>query len=76
MRISTTKAIEGSRVLYAIGEIQAASAWHPENTTQLQHDWQERILRELFGRPKTSTPMRLSALATEMIRRSGTKRLA
>ena len=48
MRISTTKAIEGSSVLYAIGEIQAASAWHPENTTPLQHDWHERMLRELI----------------------------
>jgi uncharacterized protein YbjQ (UPF0145 family) len=48
VRISTTKAIEGSSVLYTIGEIQAASAWHPENTTPLQHDWHERMLRELI----------------------------
>jgi hypothetical protein len=46
--ISSTKAIQGSRVLYAIGEIQAASAWHPANATPLQQDWQEQILRELI----------------------------
>ncbi len=48
MRISSTKLIEGSRVLYAIGEIQAASAWHPANATPLQQNWQEQILRELI----------------------------
>jgi len=47
VRISSTKTIEGSRVLYTIGEIEAASAWHPENTSPLQNDWQEEILREL-----------------------------
>jgi len=48
VRISSTKVIEGNRVLYAIGEIQAASPWHPENATPLHHDWQERILRDLI----------------------------
>ncbi len=48
MRISSTKVIEGSSILYAIGEIQAASAWHPENTVPMQKDWQEQILRELI----------------------------
>ena len=48
MRISSTQAIEGSRILYTIGEIQAASAWHPENMAPLQGEWQEQILRELI----------------------------
>jgi len=48
VRISSTKAIEGSSILYAIGEIQAASAWHPENRAPMQKDWQEQILRELI----------------------------
>jgi hypothetical protein len=48
VRISSTKAIEGCRVLYAIGEIQAASTWHPENATPLQQNWREQILRELI----------------------------
>ena len=29
MRISSTGAIEGGRVLYTIGRIEAASTWHP-----------------------------------------------
>ncbi|MCI0466455.1 MAG: hypothetical protein L0Y57_05545 [Beijerinckiaceae bacterium] len=48
MRISSTEAIEGSRVLYAIGTIEAASAWHPANSTPLQEDWREVILLELI----------------------------
>ena len=48
MRISSTQAIEGSRILYTIGEIQAASAWHPENMAPLQQEWREQILRELI----------------------------
>lgn len=46
--ISSSKAIEGSRILYAIGTIEAASSWHPENSTPLQHNWREVILRELI----------------------------
>ena len=48
MRISSTGAIEGGRVLYTIGRIEAASAWHPENGAPLQDDWRELILRELI----------------------------
>jgi uncharacterized protein YbjQ (UPF0145 family) len=48
VRISSTEAIEGSRILYAIGTIEAASAWHPENASPLQQDWPEQILRELI----------------------------
>ena len=48
MLISSTGAIEGGRVLYTIGKIEAASAWHPENSEPLQHNWREFMLRELI----------------------------
>ncbi len=48
MRISFTGTLEGGRVLYNIGKIEAASAWHPENSEPLQPDWRELILRELI----------------------------
>jgi hypothetical protein len=47
VRVSSTKAIEGSRILYDIGRIEAASAWHPENSTPREQNWRELILREL-----------------------------
>lgn len=48
MRISSTPAIEGSRILYAIGKIEAASSWHPEDGVPLQRNWRELVLRELI----------------------------
>jgi hypothetical protein len=48
VRISFTGTLEGGRVLYNIGKIEAASTWHPENSEPLQHDWRELILRELI----------------------------
>ncbi|MGH6812486.1 MAG: hypothetical protein ACREDM_09110 [Methylocella sp.] len=48
MRISFSGTLEGGRVLYNIGKIEAASAWHPEDREPLQHDWRELILRELI----------------------------
>ena len=48
MRISFTDTLEGGRVLYNIGKIEAASAWHPENSEPLQHNWRDLILRELI----------------------------
>jgi uncharacterized protein YbjQ (UPF0145 family) len=50
MRISSTNAIEGGRILYAIGKIKAASAWHAANGAPLQGDWRELALRELIRR--------------------------
>ncbi len=47
MRISFTGTLEGARVLYNIGKIEAASAWHPENSEPLQHNWRQLILHEL-----------------------------
>ena len=48
MRISFTGTLEGCRVLYNIGKIEAASAWHPANSEPLQPNWRELILRELI----------------------------
>ena len=48
MRISSTGAIEGGRVLYAIGRIEAASTWHPAHGSPLQENWRELVLRELM----------------------------
>jgi hypothetical protein len=48
MRISSTCAIEGRRVLCTIGRIEAASAWHPAHGSPLQEKWRELILRELI----------------------------
>jgi hypothetical protein len=50
MRISSTDVIEGGRVLYAIGKIEAASAWHAANGAPLQDNWRELVLSELIRR--------------------------
>ncbi|WP_026608255.1 heavy metal-binding domain-containing protein [Methylocapsa acidiphila] len=50
MRISSTNDIEGGRVLYKIGKIRAASAWHAATGGVLSEDWRERALRELIRR--------------------------
>lgn len=49
MRISSTDSIDGSRVLYPIGKIMAASGWHAAVEAQ-QDDWRETALRELIQR--------------------------
>jgi hypothetical protein len=48
MRISSTGAIEGGRVLYTIGKIEAASTWYPAHGSPLQENWRELVLRELI----------------------------
>ena len=48
MRTSSTGAIEGGRVLYTIGRIEAASTWHPAHGSPLQENWRELVLRELI----------------------------
>ncbi|WOJ88901.1 heavy metal-binding domain-containing protein [Methylocapsa polymorpha] len=50
MRISSTDIIEGGRVLYTIGKIKAASAWHAANGAPQQGNWRELALRELIRR--------------------------
>jgi hypothetical protein len=47
VRISFTGTLEGARILYNIGKIEAASAWHPENSDPQQYNWRDLILREL-----------------------------
>jgi hypothetical protein len=48
MRISSTGAIEGGRVLYTIGRIEAASTRYPARGSPLQENWRELVLRELI----------------------------
>jgi Putative heavy-metal-binding len=50
MRISSTDVIEGGRVLYAIGKIKAATAWHAADGAPLQDNWRELALSELIRR--------------------------
>jgi uncharacterized protein YbjQ (UPF0145 family) len=50
MRVSQTDVIEGSRVVYAIGMVKAASAWHAANGAPLQDNWRELVLSELIRR--------------------------
>ena len=47
MRISSTDVIEGGRVLYTIGKINAASVWHAANGVPPQANWRELIVSEL-----------------------------
>jgi Putative heavy-metal-binding len=48
MRISSSDAIEGRRILYTISKIKAASAWHAANGgAPLQDNWRELALSEL-----------------------------
>jgi Putative heavy-metal-binding len=48
MRISSTGVIEGRRVLYTIGRIKAASAWHAASGSPSQDNWREVVLSELI----------------------------
>jgi uncharacterized protein YbjQ (UPF0145 family) len=47
MRISLTGGIEGRPVLYTIGRIKAASAWHAASGSPTQDNWREVVLSEL-----------------------------
>jgi uncharacterized protein YbjQ (UPF0145 family) len=48
MRISFTDEIEGGRILYPIGRVQAASGWHANGMAPGDKDWKEAALRELI----------------------------
>ncbi|MBO0734318.1 MAG: heavy metal-binding domain-containing protein [Methylocapsa sp.] len=48
MRISPAAFIEGRRILYTIGKIQAASAWHAANDSPRQDHWREHVVEELI----------------------------
>ena len=76
MHISSTSAIEGGRVLYAIGRIEAASTWHPAHGSPLQENWRELVLRELIRKPRISTPTRSFGSTTRMTASSGLTRPA
>ncbi len=48
MLISSSADVEGRRILYKIGNIEAASAWHAANGAPQQESWREFILQELI----------------------------
>jgi uncharacterized protein YbjQ (UPF0145 family) len=48
MRISSTDTIDGERVLYTIGKIEAGTAWHGADGAPRRSDWRELTLRELI----------------------------
>ena len=50
MLVSEKDAIEGARVLYPIGRIKAASAWHAAGYTPVSNNWRERVLQDLIRR--------------------------
>ena len=50
MLISEQDAIEGARVLYKLGKIKAATAWHAHGYTPVSDNWRERVLAELIRR--------------------------
>ena len=50
MLISEKDAIEGARVLYPIGRIKAASAWHAVGYTPVSDNWRDRVLQDLIRR--------------------------
>ena len=47
MRITSSGAVEGCRIVYAIGKIKASSAWHAANSIPLETNWREAVLHEL-----------------------------
>ena len=73
MRISFTGTLEGGRVLYNIGKIEAASAWHPENSEPLQPNWRQLILRELI---RTAEDIEADAIIGVDYQNGGTIRIA
>ena len=50
MLISEKDAIEGARVLYPLGRIKAASAWHAAGFVPASDNWRERVLQDLISR--------------------------
>ena len=50
MLISEKDAIEGARVLYPIGKIKAASAWHAVGHKPVSTNWREHVLQDLIRR--------------------------
>lgn len=48
MLISSSTGVAGRRILYTIGKIDAASAWHAANDAPHQENWREFVLQELI----------------------------
>ena len=48
MQISTTNEVEGGRVLYPIGRVQAASSWHGTAQTEGAEDFHKAALQALI----------------------------
>ena len=66
MRISSTNAIEGGRVLYTIGRIEAASTWHPAHGSPCTRTGGSLFYANSFARPKISTPTQSFGSTTKM----------
>jgi len=56
MHISSTGTIEGGRVLYAIGRIEAASTWHPAHGSPCKRTGGSSFYANSFAMPRISTP--------------------
>jgi hypothetical protein len=52
MRISHTGEVEGSRVLYPIGRIMAATGWHAPDIKPGERDWKDLALARLIAAAK------------------------
>ena len=50
MLVSERDAIDGARVLYPLGKIKAASAWHAAGYSPVSNNWRERVLQDLIRR--------------------------
>ena len=50
MLVSERAAIDGVRVLYPLGKIKAASAWHAAGYSPVSNNWRERVLQDLIRR--------------------------
>jgi uncharacterized protein YbjQ (UPF0145 family) len=48
MRVSSTETIEGGRILYSIGTIKAASAWHAQGSAPHESNWQASVIADLI----------------------------
>lgn len=48
MRISFTDDIDNGRILYPIGRVRAASAWHGQGAPRSESDWKEAALQALI----------------------------
>ncbi len=50
MLVSEKDAIEGARILYPLGRIKAATAWHASGFVPKSDNWRERVLQDLIRR--------------------------